>query len=92
MHGGPWHRDQWGYNPYHQWVANRGYAIVMVEFRGSTGFGKSFANAADHEWGGKMHDDVLDAVAWAIGSRDRRSGNGSPSWAAATAATPYLWA
>lgn len=66
VHGGPWYRDNWGYNPYHQWAANRGYAILAVQFRGSTGFGKSFLNAADHEWGGKMHDDLIDAVEWAV--------------------------
>lgn len=67
-HGGPWYRDYWGWNPYHQWAANRGYAILMPEFRGSTGFGKSFLNASNLEWGGKMHDDLLDAVDWALES------------------------
>jgi dipeptidyl aminopeptidase/acylaminoacyl peptidase len=66
VHGGPWHRDSWGFNPYHQWATNRGYAMLMIQFRGSTGFGKSFVNAGDHEWGGKMHDDLLDAVEWAV--------------------------
>ena len=65
-HGGPWYRDVWGYNPYHQWAANRGYAILNVEFRGSTGFGKDFINASNGEWGAKMHDDLLDAVDWAV--------------------------
>lgn len=66
VHGGPWHRDQWGYNPVHQWLANRGYAVLSVNFRGSTGFGKDFVNAASREWAGKMHDDLIDAVHWAI--------------------------
>ncbi len=66
VHGGPWARDSWGYNPYHQWLANRGYAVLSVNFRGSTGFGKKFINAADGEWSGKMHDDLIDAVDWAV--------------------------
>jgi dipeptidyl aminopeptidase/acylaminoacyl peptidase len=65
VHGGPWARDQWGLNGAHQWLANRGYAVLSVNFRGSTGFGKKFINAGDHEWAGKMHDDLLDAVKWA---------------------------
>jgi dipeptidyl aminopeptidase/acylaminoacyl peptidase len=65
VHGGPWARDSWGYNRYHQWLANRGYAVLSVNFRGSTGFGKAFVNAGNREWGGKMHDDLIDAVAWA---------------------------
>lgn len=66
VHGGPWAREEWGYNPWHQWLANRGYAVLDVNFRGSTGFGKAFLNAGDGEWGGKMHDDVIDSVRWAI--------------------------
>jgi dipeptidyl aminopeptidase/acylaminoacyl peptidase len=65
VHGGPWSRDAWGYNPWHQWLANRGYAVLSVNFRSSTGLGKDFINAGNHEWGAKMHDDLLDAVAWA---------------------------
>lgn len=65
VHGGPWHRDWWGYNPEAQWLANRGYICMQVNFRGSTGYGKSFMNAANKEWGGKMHDDLVDAVRWA---------------------------
>ena len=65
VHGGPWARDSWGYNPVHQWLANRGYAVLSVNFRGSTGFGKRFLNAANLQWGRAMHDDLLDAVAWA---------------------------
>jgi dipeptidyl aminopeptidase/acylaminoacyl peptidase len=66
VHGGPWARDAWGYNPYHQWLANRGYAVLSVNFRGSTGFGKAFINASNLEWAGTMHDDLLDAVNWAV--------------------------
>lgn len=66
VHGGPWARNHWGYDPSHQWLADRGYAVLSVNFRGSTGFTKSFANAGDHEWAGKMHDDLLDAVEWAV--------------------------
>jgi dipeptidyl aminopeptidase/acylaminoacyl peptidase len=66
VHGGPWGRDIWGYNPEAQWLANRGYACLQVNFRGSTGYGKEFLNAGDKEWGGKMHDDLVDAVNWAV--------------------------
>ncbi|MGD8239533.1 MAG: S9 family peptidase [Armatimonadota bacterium] len=66
VHGGPWARDDWGFDSVHQWLANRGYAVLSVNFRGSTGFGKEFVNAANHEWGGKMHDDLVDAVQWAV--------------------------
>jgi len=66
VHGGPWARDGYGYNSYHQWLANRGYAVLSVNFRGSTGFGKEFISAGDLEWGRKMHDDLIDAVDWAV--------------------------
>jgi dipeptidyl aminopeptidase/acylaminoacyl peptidase len=66
VHGGPWARDMFGYNPIHQWLANRGYAVLSVNFRGSAGFGKAFLNAGDQEWGRRMDDDLLDAVKWAI--------------------------
>ena len=66
VHGGPWARDGFGYNRTHQWLANRGYAVLSVNFRGSTGFGKNFISAGDKEWSGKMHDDLIDAVDWAI--------------------------
>ncbi len=66
VHGGPWARDGYGYNSYHQWLANRGYAVMSVNFRGSTGFGKEFISAADLEWGKKMHDDLIDAVKYAV--------------------------
>ncbi len=66
VHGGPWARDTWGFQPEHQWLANRGYAVLSVNYRGSTGFGKAFINAANGEWAGKMHEDLLDAVEWAV--------------------------
>jgi dipeptidyl aminopeptidase/acylaminoacyl peptidase len=66
VHGGPWGRDAYGYNGAHQWLANRGYAVLSVNFRASTGFGKAFVAAGDHQWGRKMHDDLLDGVAWAV--------------------------
>ncbi len=66
VHGGPWARDHYGFSGTSQWLANRGYAQLKVNFRGSTGFGKRFINAADKEWAGKMHEDLLDAVSWAV--------------------------
>ena len=66
VHGGPWGRDGWGYSPYAQWFANRGYACLQVNFRGSTGYGKGFLNAGNKQWGLKMHDDLIDAVDWAV--------------------------
>ncbi|MFO0878617.1 MAG: S9 family peptidase [Gemmataceae bacterium] len=66
VHGGPWARDSWGYDAQAQWLANRGYAVLQVNFRGSTGFGKKFLHAGDREWGRKMHDDLIDAVNWAV--------------------------
>jgi dipeptidyl aminopeptidase/acylaminoacyl peptidase len=66
IHGGPWARDSWGFNPLHQWLANRGYAVVSPNFRGSTGFGKNHVNSGDREWYGKMQDDINDAAAWAV--------------------------
>ena len=69
VHGGPWARDDYGYDAYHQWLANRGYAVLSVNFRGSTGFGKQFVEAANLEWAGKMHDDLIDAVQWAINNK-----------------------
>jgi dipeptidyl aminopeptidase/acylaminoacyl peptidase len=65
-HGGPWARDTWGFNGWHQWLANRGYAVMSVNFRSSTGFGKAFTNAGDFEWGGKILEDQQDGVQWAI--------------------------
>ncbi len=68
VHGGPWGRDDYGFNGYHQWLANRGYAVLSTNFRASTGFGKRFISAGDLQWGRKMHDDLLDAVDWAVKS------------------------
>jgi len=69
VHGGPWARDDYGFHPEHQWLANRGYAVLSVNYRGSTGFGKGFINASNKEWAGKMHDDLLDAVQWAVNQK-----------------------
>ncbi|MBV7257657.1 S9 family peptidase [Pacificimonas sp. WHA3] len=66
VHGGPWARDGYGYDTVHQWMANRGYAVLSVNYRGSTGFGKDHVNRAIGEWSGAMHDDLIDAVDWAI--------------------------
>ncbi|HSS26772.1 MAG TPA: prolyl oligopeptidase family serine peptidase, partial [Usitatibacter sp.] len=66
VHGGPWYQDKFGYNAEAQWMANRGYAVLQVNYRGSTGFGKAFVEAATHQFGGKMHDDLVDAVKWAV--------------------------
>ncbi|MGI9539788.1 MAG: S9 family peptidase [Miltoncostaeaceae bacterium] len=66
VHGGPWSRDSWGYDAEAQFLANRGYAVLQVNYRGSTGFGKSFRHAAEREFAGKMHDDLIDAVRWIV--------------------------
>jgi dipeptidyl aminopeptidase/acylaminoacyl peptidase len=66
VHGGPWARDAWGFDPQAQWLANRGYLCVQVNFRGSTGYGKAFLSAGDREWGAKMQDDLSDAVSHVI--------------------------
>jgi dipeptidyl aminopeptidase/acylaminoacyl peptidase len=66
VHGGPWARDSWGFNPEAQWLANRGYLCVQVNYRGSTGYGKAFVNAGDRQWGGRMQDDLTDAVAYVV--------------------------
>ncbi len=66
VHGGPWHRDMWGYDPWAQWLSNRGYAVLQPNFRGSTGYGKQYINAGDREWAGAMHTDLLDAKEWAV--------------------------
>jgi dipeptidyl aminopeptidase/acylaminoacyl peptidase len=67
VHGGPWARDTWGYDAEAQWLANRGYLCVQVNFRGSAGYGKGFLNAGNREWGAAMQDDLSDAVAHVIG-------------------------
>jgi dipeptidyl aminopeptidase/acylaminoacyl peptidase len=74
VHGGPYGRDRWGFHGEHQLLANRGYAVLSVNYRGSEGFGKRFIEAADREWGGKVVDDVADAT-------------GSLSWARVSAVT-----
>ena len=66
VHGGHWTRDYWGYNPPVQFLANRGYAVVQVNYRGSTGYGRRFMEAAIGEYAGKMHHDLVDAVRWAV--------------------------
>ena len=66
VHGGPWGRDSWGLDNQVQWLANRGYAVLQVNFRGSTGYGKKFLNAGDREWSGKMHTDLIDGKNWAV--------------------------
>ena len=66
VHGGPWARDAWGFDPQAQWLANRGYLCIQVNFRGSSGYGKAFLNAGDREWGANMQNDLSDAVAHAI--------------------------
>jgi dipeptidyl aminopeptidase/acylaminoacyl peptidase len=69
VHGGPWARDSFGFSAMHQWLANRGYAVLSVNFRGSTGFGKAFLDAGNGEWGGRMQDDLVDALRWAVDNR-----------------------
>ena len=67
VHGGPWHRMEWGFDPEIQWLANRGYAVLVVNFRGSTGFGVQFMNAGTGQWcTGSMQHDLTDSVQWAI--------------------------
>ena len=65
-HGGPWARDVWGFNPEVQFLANRGYAVLQMNFRGSTGYGRKFLEASFKEWGKKMQDDITDGVQWLI--------------------------
>jgi dipeptidyl aminopeptidase/acylaminoacyl peptidase len=66
VHGGPNARDVWGLDSIHQWLTNRGYAVLSMNYRGSTGFGKNFINKGNGQWAGKMHDDLIDGVNWAI--------------------------
>ena len=65
-HGGPWYRDVWGFDPIAQWLANRGFAVLQPNFRGSTGYGKTLLNAGNKEWGRKMQDDLTDGVRWLV--------------------------
>lgn len=67
VHGGPWSRDSWGYHPEAQWLANRGYVCVQVNFRGSTGYGKAFGNLGDKQWSRSMHTDLLDGIDYLVG-------------------------
>jgi dipeptidyl aminopeptidase/acylaminoacyl peptidase len=66
VHGGPWGRDEWGYNRYAQWLSNRGYDVLQINFRGSTGYGKQYVNAGDRQWAGTMHTDLLDGKDWVV--------------------------
>lgn len=66
VHGGPWGRDRWGFSPYAQWLSNRGYAVLQINFRGSTGYGKKYVNAGDRQWAGAMRTDLLDGKDWAV--------------------------
>ncbi len=75
IHGGPWGRDVWGYHSEVQWLANRGYSVLQINFRGSTGYGKEFCNAGNKEWGRKMHDDLIDGKRWAIENGYASEGN-----------------
>lgn len=68
-HDGPWTRDSYGFDAMHQWLANRGYAVLSVNFRGSAGFGKAFLNAGNREWGARMQQDLADAAQWAVDQR-----------------------
>jgi dipeptidyl aminopeptidase/acylaminoacyl peptidase len=66
VHGGPWERNVWCWDSQVQWLANRGYSVLQINFRGSTGYGKKYYTAGDREWGGKMHDDLIDGKRWAV--------------------------
>ena len=85
-HDGPWARDRYGFNAMHQWLANRGYAVLSVNFRGSTGFGKAFLNAGNREWGGKHAGRPARRRAMGDRTRHRASRPASPSSARALAA------
>ncbi len=65
-HGGPWARDSWGFNPEVQFLANRGYAVLQMNFRGSTGYGRDFWEKSFKQWGKTMQDDISDGVKWLI--------------------------
>jgi dipeptidyl aminopeptidase/acylaminoacyl peptidase len=73
-HDGPWARDSYGFNALHQWLANRGYAALSVNFRGSSGLGNAFLAQGDHAWGAAMQDDLLDAARWAVESGVTQAG------------------
>jgi acylaminoacyl-peptidase len=86
VHGGPWGRDGYGYRADHQWLANRGYAVLSVNYRASTGFGKEFVEAGRREHAGRTHDDLIDAVEWAVRAGIARRDKVAPSQAPLTAA------
>ncbi len=65
VHGGPWSRDRYGYHPWHQWLASRGYAVLSVNYRGSVGFGRRFVDAADRRWSSVANEDLHGAIRWA---------------------------
>ena len=75
VHGGPWGRDTWGFNP-RPVPGQPRLRVLQVNYRGSTGFGKKFLNAGNREWAGKMHNDLIDAVDWAVKREDRRPEQG----------------
>ncbi|MBI4752400.1 MAG: S9 family peptidase [Acidobacteria bacterium] len=66
VHGGPWIRDSWGFDPTVQWMANRGYAVLQVNYRGSSGYGKAYLNTGNREWGAKMNTDLIDGKNWVV--------------------------
>ncbi|MCU0292230.1 MAG: S9 family peptidase, partial [Thermoanaerobaculaceae bacterium] len=66
VHGGPWARDTWSLDTPVQWLASRGYAVLQVNFRASTGYGKAYQNAGNREWGGKVVQDLVDGKSWAV--------------------------
>ena len=66
VHGGPWARDSWGFRRDHQWLASRGYAVLQVNYRGSSGYGRAHMDKAIGEFAGRMHDDLVDGVRWAV--------------------------
>src|SRR5690606_27385147 len=66
VHGGPWARDEWNFNPEVQFLANRGYAVLQINFRGSTGYGRKFWEASFKQWGRAMQNDITDGVHWLV--------------------------
>ncbi len=100
VHPDPWTRDYWGFKPEAQWLANRGYVCLQINYRGSRGYGKDFAKAGDKEWGGKIQNDLVDAAQWAvsIGIADAKrmaifgTSFGGYSVLAALSSTPDLFA
>jgi dienelactone hydrolase len=101
VHGGPWARDEWGYNSYAQFLANRGYAVLQPNFRGSTGYGKKFLNLGNGQWGtGTMQHDLTDVAAWLVKQGHAAPGKvaimggsyGGYATLAGLAFTPDVWA